>query len=204
MALKTLQTQYIQKSRLFLYPLLTIKRGVSVTPIQTYMAWEGHYTVEDLKLIGVYHIRTDIDFKLFEQEKLLGNRLFDCFYNLEDDTGAYVFDLSIFIDDYKRIVDGKYSKICPLCKDLILDFFKSHQEHLRSYLYPEEYMVDYARLFTVRRCDKEDYYLNLASLRSVGELCSLPDLFRENLITKEKNITFEADNSVSETNNNSL
>ena len=42
-----LYTKYFQKSMIFLYPILGIKRGTSVTPLQTYFKWEGRYTAED-------------------------------------------------------------------------------------------------------------------------------------------------------------
>ena len=58
MKIQSLYRDYIQKSKLFLYPLLDIKRGVSVTPTETYMAWKGKYEFTGLterplgKLLG--------------------------------------------------------------------------------------------------------------------------------------------------------
>ena len=49
--IKSLITDYVQKSRIFLYPQLRIRRGVSVTPIETYMCWPGKYSIKDSVLI---------------------------------------------------------------------------------------------------------------------------------------------------------
>mgnify|MGYP006982848022 CR=1 FL=1 len=57
MTLTSLYRDYFQKSRVFLYPILEIKRGVSVTPIETYISWDGHYKTEDRKFIVLYHLK---------------------------------------------------------------------------------------------------------------------------------------------------
>ena len=99
MKITSIRKSYIQKSKLFLYPLLGIKRGVSVTPVQTYMAWKDIYTVNDCKLIAVYHLRDDNQFKEFEENKLLGNAMFEEFFELDNDDAAYVSNaVSMFID----------------------------------------------------------------------------------------------------------
>ena len=50
MEIKSLIGTYIQKSRLFVYPMLGIRRGVSVTPVQTYLCWPNKYDITDNKL----------------------------------------------------------------------------------------------------------------------------------------------------------
>ena len=77
--IKQLYIEYIQKSRIFLYPALDIKRCSSVTPIETYVSWKDNYTVDDNKLICLYHIRQDQEFKTFEKIKLFANSKFDDF-----------------------------------------------------------------------------------------------------------------------------
>lgn len=67
MKIKSLYDRYFQKSKVFIYPLLGIKRGNSVVPIETYISWDGHYSSEDMKLICVYKIRTDAEYKTFEK-----------------------------------------------------------------------------------------------------------------------------------------
>lgn len=174
MKLKSLNTEYIQKSRLFLYPLLGIKRGVSVTPIQTYMSWKDKYCFTDSKLVCKYYLREDSDFKIFEEVKLLGNPLFHAFYPLDDDTGIYVFDLSSVEEDFWKVTTGRYSELSKPSKKKILDFFRSHTQHftyIQSYLDPKKYHSMYAEILNC----------NLKSLKDAHELCSKPNLEKEEL-----------------------
>ena len=189
MKINSLQSTYVQKSRMFLYPLLGIRRGVSVTPIQTYMSWKNVYDIIDNKLIVVYHLRDDEDFKKFEEKVLLGNKLFDNFFELEDGTGAYVFDLSSYKRELKCIINGKYSKLPDEYKRRVLSFFRNHHRHhasISSYLNPHMYYDDYAELLNISK----------DILLEVGELCSLPDLNSETLSVKEKVLNFESVNNL--------
>jgi hypothetical protein len=189
MKLEQLQKEYIQKSRIFLYPLLNIRRGVSVTPIQTYMTWENYFKVTDYKFIMTYHLRDDVDFKNFEEQKLLGNPLFFDFFELKDGTGAYVFDYLDYKKEYKLIVNGKYSLLPEDYKKKILLFFKNHQKHqasIMSYLEPEKFFKDYAKLLNVSE----------QLLIEVGELCSLPNLKLESLNIKKKIFNFDSVNNL--------
>ena len=189
MKITSIRKSYIQKSKLFLYPLLNIRRGVSITPVETYMAWENIYTVNDCKLICVYHLRDDKEFKDFEEQKLLGNPLFVDFFELENNDAAYVFDFSENKKEYKKIVHGWYSRLDESVKKNILRFFNNHNGHLRlveSYLRPELYFKDYAELLNV----------NVNLLEEVGELCSTPDLEQEMLKVKKKVLNFESINNL--------
>jgi hypothetical protein len=188
MRLKNIYPEYIQKSRLFLYPILNIRRGSSVTPIQTYMSWDNVYTTNDCKFIVVYHLRDDADFKAHE-EKLIKHKLFDGFFELDDGTGAYIFDFSELESQYKNIINGKYSKLADAYKAKILLFFRNHSKHhtyIESYLYPEKYFRDYAKILNVET----------SLLKQVGELCSLPDLTKEKLEVKSKVLNFETINNL--------
>src|SRR6056297_4344594 len=129
MKIKSLQSKYIQKSRIFLYPLLGIKRGVSVTPIQTYMAWENIFSFDDNRLMCVYHTREDLEFKNFYKQVLLKNKYFEDFFNLEDGTGVFVFDFSPENETFQKIVNGKYSKLDEKSQGKISNFFKHHYTH---------------------------------------------------------------------------
>ncbi len=184
MEIKSLIGTYIQKSRLFVYPMLGIRRGVSVTPVQTYLCWPNKYDITDNKLVCVYHLRDDEEFKLFEDQHLTGNKYFSSFFLLEDENkGGYVFDLSEHKRDIRRIIHGKYSKLSPDYKQTVLRFFKNHKSHhtrIYSYLYPSKYYNDYAKLLNI----------DVTTLKKVGELCSLPDLNKECLEEKVKNVNF--------------
>lgn len=142
MSIIAIYKDYYQKSTMFLYPALKIRRGASESLVRTYLAWDGMYTIEDKKLICVYYLRDDHEFSVFEKEKLVGNEYFEAFYQLEDNKGAYVFDLSHLGDTYDHIAHGKYSKIDPEYKVRIMAFFSSnrgHSAYMESYLYPNKF-----------------------------------------------------------------
>lgn len=183
MRIKTPYKDYIQKSRIFLYPLLGIRRGFSVTPVQTYMSWEGKYDLTDNRLIIVYHLREDRDFQLFEEVKLRKSEYFEEFFELDNGDGAFVFDLSKHAEDFQRIVKGQYSKLSAAHKRTVLNFFKhksSHHVYIESYLNPKKYFVMYADLLNVE----------ISLLKKVGELCSKPDLKEEQLKMGVKAMNF--------------
>jgi len=149
--IEKLYIDYIQKSRIFLYPALDIKRGSSVTPVETYVSWNGNYTIADKKLICLYYLRDDQEFKTFEKIRLFGNNKYEKFEYVDDDKGAYVFDMSSLGEDYDHIMNGKYSKISKEYKRTILNFFtstKKHLEYIESYLYPEKHFDEYAKLLS--------------------------------------------------------
>ena len=54
MVINQLYAKYFQKSKLFLYPLLGLQRGLTA-PEEVYFSWEGKYAPEDQKLILVYN-----------------------------------------------------------------------------------------------------------------------------------------------------
>jgi len=175
MTIKSLYRDYFQKSRVFLYPALEIKRGVSVTPVQTYVSWKGLYKPEDMKLICLYDIRDDDDFMRFERTKLVGNRLFHDFIEVDEHQGVYVFDYSCYRDDWECFLTGKYSKMTAVYKRKIKEFYgaySSNFEYVDSFLEPHKYFKIYSRLLDV----------DLGLLKEVGELCSKPDMSSESLI----------------------
>lgn len=173
MALNSVYKKYFQKSKVFLYPLLGIKRGVSVVPVETYFSWEGYYNSEDMKLICVYDIRKDEEYVLFEKNTLLKhNRLSD--YIKVNSQAIFTFDFSDMGDDWFHLINGRYSKISLELKQKILNFFDKYSgnyAYIHSYLIPEKYFSNYAELLDVEP----------EMLIKVGELCSIPDTAKETL-----------------------
>jgi hypothetical protein len=173
MALNSVYKKYFQKSKVFLYPLLGIKRGVSVVPVETYFSWEGYYNSEDMKLICVYDIRKDEEYVLFEKNTLLKhNRLSD--YIKVNSQAIFTFDFSDMGDDWFHLINGRYSKISLELKQKILNFFDKYSgnyAYMHSYLIPEKYFSNYAELLDVEP----------EMLIKVGELCSIPDTAKETL-----------------------
>ena len=128
-------------------------------------------------------MKTDDEFQTFETNKLLNNKHFHNFHELADGTGLYAFDFSEYDNDYNKVITGKYSTLSQPYKQRILKFFRQHnspQTHIISYLSPLLFMKQYAKLL--------DVDINL--LKSIGELCSLPDLNSENLVSLEKKTNF--------------
>jgi len=177
----TIYKKYFQKSKIFLYPLLDIKRGTSVIPNQTYMGWDGYYDPKDMKLITTYHVRKDPEFLNFDKNVLLKHsRLADCI-PLDNETTLYTFDFSDMEEEWDLFIKGKYSKMNSKIKYKIRDFFEKdsgNYMYVDSYLFPERYFEIYSDLLGVA----ED------QLRSVGELCTPPDLFKEILIAEPENL----------------
>lgn len=174
MRIKRLQKEYIQKSSIFLYPHLRIKKGVTIIPIQTYMSWTEHYDVTDCKLICVYDLRRNKEFKAFEKKFLKGNQYYESSHKLNKNTIVYVFDFSSMKKDYQKVCAGKYSKLSLAFKIRISEFFQTttgQHSYVLTYLVPNLFMDDYATLLGI---DEE-------LLHEVGELCSPPNKDLENL-----------------------
>lgn len=181
MDIKSLYRDYFNKSRIFLYPLLDIKRGSSITPIETYISWNDMIIPKDRKFICLYHLRDDIQYRQFEKVKLFGNPLFDDFKELEDNKVIYIFNFDKYGEDWNNFLKGKYSKLSPELRKKIKEFFKSNPSNsvrLDSFLNPNKYFNLYADLLGVDS--------NL--LKEVGELCSFPDIEKETLILNTKSL----------------
>lgn len=183
MVIKTLYREYFQKSRVFLYPALEIRRG-GITPIQTYVSWTDQIDHTDMKLICLYHIRDDVEYRVFEKHKLLGNRLFEQFIETDNNQGIYIFDFSEFKQDWKYFLEGKYSKLSVKLKKHIKDFFRtnnSHYVYIESYLEPHKYYNLYADLLGVTE----------RVLKEVVELTEKPLLEKETFEFSLKEIEFD-------------
>jgi hypothetical protein len=163
--MKKLHDKYTQKSRIFLYPALDIRRGSKIKPIQTYIAWEEIITPNDKKLICVYDILDTEDFQIFERVKLLGNKLFCEFRQTKNNKGIYIFTFDDRAKDWDKFVKGKYSQLSDFAKSEIENFYgtdSSTFEYVMSYLHPEDYFDLYADLLGV----------DINILKAVGELCA--------------------------------
>lgn len=181
MVIKSLYKDYFQKSRVFLYPALEIRRGVSVTPIETYVSWEGRHNKDDMKLCCLYHLRNDPDFIGFEKTKLLGNKLFHTFYKVGDNKGLYIFDFTLYRDQWNHFIAGKYSRLSADYKRKIKNYIGPKQgdaPYIDSFLNPEKYFKLYAEMINV----KEDL------LKEVGELCDRPNFELETLKVSIENL----------------
>lgn len=174
MALTSIYSKYFQKSKVFIYPLLGIKRGLSVVPKETYISWEGHCKPEDMKLICVYDYREDEEYKKIEKNIFLEhNRLSD--YTKVKAEVVITFDFSDLDHDWFHFINGRYSQLETKIKQKILGFFDVHggnYAYMQSYLIPEKYYDNYSEILGV----------DIETLKDVTELCDKPNLNKENLI----------------------
>lgn len=191
--------KYTQKSKLFLYPMLNIKRGQNVSLIETYLGLENKIKVLDNKLVALHYCREDFEFKMFETRHLTGNPLFASFQLVGDDKIAYIFNFDKSDDlkhDFQCVVNGQYSKMTTAAKKIIIDFYNNNetdQMYIASFLNPEHYMEIYSDLLTVKGDGKPEIK---KLLEEVGQLCSIPDLQKEILIIDSEK-TSENENIIS-------
>jgi len=181
MAIKSVYSKYFQKSKVFLYPLLGIKRGVKVVPSETYLAWDPFYIPEDMKLVCLYHPQEKDDYETFEKNVLLKhNRLFDI-QTIDKNNKLFIFDFSDMGSDWDNFLKGSYSKMQNKIKGDISSFFdhkSANYFYMKSYLYPSKYFEEYAECLDIE----------VEFLKSVGELCSKPDFEKETLMMKAKKL----------------
>ena len=172
--MKVTYTQYFQKSKVFLYPLLRLKKGLNFVPAETYICWDGIYSEKDYKFICVYNAERDKKFLKFEESYLKSNDLFENAVQLPDNDNVYIFNFKTYKYDYDRFLDGTYSKFSVGTKNQILNFFGSvgHiSEYIESFLDPESYHEAYANALDVP----------IESIQDVYEVCSVPDIQKETL-----------------------
>ena len=181
MVIDALYRKYFQKSKIFLYPLLDIKRGTSVVPSETYVSWTNTYTTEDMKLVCVYKSRTDSEYLNFEKQVLLKHNRISNYIKIDSENTVFIFDFSDLKNDWTYFITGKYSRMSPRIKNKIVDFFDKNSgnyEYVKSYLFPEKYYEDYAKIL--------DCPIEL--LMSVQELCDKPNLDKEKLLIEVANL----------------
>ena len=172
--MKQVYSEYFQKSKVFLYPLLSIKKGIRYVPIETYVAWKDLYKPGECKFLCLYTAEDDADYKKFEMNYLTCHKLFEEYYKLEEGVHLYVYDFSQFKRDLEMFRKGKYSKFSVKAKDKISNFFGdvgTISEYIQSYINPEEYHDLYA----------EHLGVSLDTIEQVYELCSKPDMDKETL-----------------------
>jgi hypothetical protein len=181
MAINSIYRKYFQKSKIFLYPLLDIKRGTSIVPEETYLSWNEDYSPEDMKLVCVYKTKDESEYRTFEKNVLLKHIRLHEYNKIDDTTSVFIFDFSDLAGDWEYFCNGKYSKISVTIKNKILNYFdkySANHTYVESYLFPIKHYKKYAELLA---CTEE-------LLISVGELCSVPDLEKEKLLIKVANL----------------
>ena len=156
--------KYFQKSSRFLFPLIRIGGNHSIHPLKTFIAWEGHISLYQFKLICVYELQNDAAYKQYEKGVLFNNNYFEDYKEAKNNKGVYIFSTRHVQQDVTHFLHGKYSKFSDNSKHTILNHFTNPhtREYLDSWLNPEIYFEQYA--------DKLD--VHIGDLIAVGELCN--------------------------------
>lgn len=180
MPVKSIYTKYFQKSKVFLYPLLGIKRGAKVIPSETYLAW-GDIKAEDMKLVCLYHPENKLQYKEYEKKVLIKHTRLCQIHKIDNKNKLFIFDLSDLKDNWGLFLDGKYSKMDKYFKSKILNFFpedSANYVYMKSYLFPNKFFGDYSEILNVDE----------SFLKEIGELCNKPNLEKETLIPQSINL----------------
>ena len=167
-------TEYFQKSKVFLYPLLRLKKGIDFVPAETYCFWDEIYDAMDYKFICLYKTKYTKAFATFQINHLplLKNNMEH--YDLGNEQ-LIIFDMKQYRHDYDKFIEGRYSAFGIDSKIAILDYFGGQgriSSYVKSFLTPDE---DLHRLYS-------DYLdVDLELIKDVHELCSKPDIIQETL-----------------------
>ena len=168
-------TDYFQKSKVFLYPLLGFRQGVKHVPQQTYIAWDNVYSLNSCRLLCEYKTKMDIGFKRFSLDYLQNHPLYEDHVELSNNKYLYIFNLESFKPDMERFIQGMFSQFSLDTKITILDFFGDQgkaAEYIHTFLTPDDGFEAYAYHLKV----------DIKTIEAIGELCSKPDLKKETLI----------------------
>lgn len=181
MGLSALYRKYFQKSKIFMYPILDIKRGSYAVPTETYVSWGTAYSTEDAKLICVYHTTNDPEYIQFENNILMKHTRLCDYVKVDSTVSIFTFDFSDLKSDWAHFINGRYSKINESLKRKILNYFNNNSAnyiYVESYLFPDKFYEQYADILNV----------DVDLLKKVCELCDKPDSAKENLLIKVTNL----------------
>lgn len=176
--MKKIYSNYFQKSKVFLYPLLGIKKGIRFVPLQTYISWGTSIPESKNKFFCLYETDKK-NKKAFNSfiEQIKENMYFESYDLIKEIDNKklwlFTFDLRVYKKDLKHFKQGQYSKFSKLTKHIIKNFFGDTgtiAEYIESYLYPGYFYDTYAEILNV----------SVEDLHKVGQLCDKPDMKKEN------------------------
>ena len=141
---------YIQRSRLFLYPILEIPFDSPIKPMMTYLARQGEDLGEVQSIILKYkqeHTEEYYTFRnnLLEHPRFSGHKVLIKY-------DVITFNLSDYKDDIQFLIQGKYSMFSEELKGKIKMFYNEKElsvSIIDSYLYPEKYHKYYSDYYSV-------------------------------------------------------
>jgi hypothetical protein len=163
---------YFQKSKVFLYPLIEMKKTHTYTPVETYVRWKNNFKLSDKKLICEYKITPSKKFNTFEKKYIRVNSYLDDIVYLSESKMVCIYDMSKFEDEFIYFIKGEYSKFKQVYKEKVLNFYRedgNKNKYVDSYLFPKKYHEMYAKELDV----------DLSLIENTFELCNKPDLEKE-------------------------
>lgn len=165
---------YIQKSRMFCYSTLGIKKGNYIIPEETYMALENLYEFSDCKLILHYKNCNNNDFIMFTKNKLEKLNFYEKKIPIDINENLFVFDFSSNKLNWNKILNGEYSKLTYSYKKMIENFYFYEEENKRTVM---------KILNPYRHYEEFAGYLDVSPniIKEVGELLDKPNLKKEKL-----------------------
>lgn len=182
-------SKYVQKSGLFLYPLLQIKRRGSINPLGTYIQIEGKPARFKRSLFVLHPARLDSDFRDFEKLQLTKSPCFRDLIKVGDEK-IYVYDMAAHAADYDLFLAGKYSRMSESAKARIMAYQReplrtgqepsSNAAYIQTYLYPQDYHEIYADLLW--NGEDPNRSEGMRSMMETCELCNPPDIQKEKLV----------------------
>ena len=136
--MKTVYTDYFQKSKVFLYPLLKLKKGIAYVPIQTYVCWEQAYTLNDYMFFCEYHAPSSDKFIKFCDKYLKNHNFFNSSGNMSDFIHSFLSPDNAHAD-YANALDISIEKIIDVYEvcsipDIEKETFQEDNEILNSLL----------------------------------------------------------------------
>lgn len=164
-------SRYFQKSMVFLFPLAGIPMHDEIKPLKSYIHLPGLVDLDSPEIILEFEKHSEViqflDPIIARNPRLkkisgLSERLF------------VLVDLSQYKEQYLFFLNGSYSCFDQKVKQQILNFHtknKANLAYIHSFLYPERYFSQYAKLFDISE--------NI--LQDVGELIDKPNLLKETL-----------------------
>lgn len=166
-----LNSFYVQKSKLMLYPLLEFDKK-SIRPKQTYLVYKNDVTLYNPAIICQYE-RIEKDYYEFRDKKILKNKHF--IMHIKDaEYDYFVFTLIDYKEDYLNFLEGKYSKFLKKTKEIILESYSNTTIGpilVDTHLNPEKYHEIFA----------EDLMSDVKTISEVYETLSLPDIDKETI-----------------------
>lgn len=172
-------SRYFQKSMVFLFPLAGIPLHDEIKPLKSYIHLPGLVDIDSPEIILEFEKHSEViqflDPIITRNSRLkkisgLSERLF------------VLVDLSQYKEQYLFFLNGSYSRFDQKVKQQILNFHtknKANLAYIHSFLYPERYFSQYAKLFDISE--------NI--LQEVGELIDKPNLLKETLNYKGMSVS---------------